>query len=172
LRGRSVGENCAHRPLEIATDFAAAPSMQRQGDVPMKPIVLLLAMFGQFYPTPPSDPATAPNPDYPVHVHILIARASGGSGDYHGFGRGDILGPTLQGFDYTFSCGQPFNNNRQPEEFYQARWKKPNEKLEILLQPVGSSHTNRCELNIALKAKPYGRYTNPQTPAQPTAPTP
>jgi len=139
----------------------------------MKSTLLLLAMFAQlFYPTPPADPATAPNPDYPVHVHILIAKATGGQGDYHGFGRGDILGPALQGFDYTFSCGQPFNNNRQSSEFYQARWKKPNEKLEILLQPIGSSHINHCDLNIALKAKPYGHYTNPQPNAQPTAPTP
>ena len=139
----------------------------------MKSTLLLLAMFAQlFYPTPPADPATAPNPDDPGHVHSLIAKATGGQGDYHGFGRGDILGPNLQGFDYTFSCGQPFNNNRQPSEFYQARWKKLNEKLEILLQPIGSSHINHCDLNIALKAKPYGRYTNPQTNAQPTAPTP
>jgi hypothetical protein len=133
----------------------------------MKSAVLLLAFFAQFAPTPPSDPATAPNPEYPVRVHIYIAKASGNGGDFHGFGRGDILGPNLQGFDYTFSCGQPFNNNRLDSEFYQARWKKPNEKLEILLQPIGSSHTSHCDLNIALKAKPYGHYSNPQ----PTAPT-
>jgi hypothetical protein len=138
----------------------------------MKSTVLFLAMFAQFYPTPPSDPATVPNANYPVHVHIIIAKASGGQGDYHGFGRGDILNPTLQGFDYTFSCGQPFNNNRLPNEFYQARWKKNNEKLEILLQPIGSNHINRCELNVALKARPYGHYTNPLPPAQPTTPIP
>lgn len=138
----------------------------------MKLSLLLLAMFAPFYPTPPADPATTPNPDYPVHVHIIIAKATGGQGDYHGFGRGDILGPTLQGFDYTFSCGQPFNNNRQPGEFYQARWKKANEKLEILLQPIGSSHINHCDLNIALKARPYGQYANPQPAAQPGAPIP
>jgi hypothetical protein len=138
----------------------------------MKFTLLLIAMFAQFSPTPPSDPATAPNPGYPIHVHIFIAKSSGGRGDYRGFGRGDILGPTLQGFDYTFSCGEPFNTNGQPSEFYQARWKKPNEKLEILLQPIGSSHIGRCELSIALKARPYGHYTNPQPNAQPTAPNP
>jgi hypothetical protein len=136
----------------------------------MNPLLLLLAMFAQFYATSPADPATAPNPDYPVHVHIIIASSNGGQGDYHGHGRGDILGPTLQGFDYTFSCGQPFNNNRLPAEFYQAKWKKPNQKLEILLQPIGSTRVGRCDLNIALKAKPY-LYTDPRT-GQPATPQP
>jgi hypothetical protein len=126
----------------------------------MKSALLLLAMFAIYYPTPPADPAMAPNPDYPVHVHIFIAKANGGQGDYHGFGRGNILGTDLQGFDYTFSCPQPFNNNRQSAEFYQARWKKPNEKLEILLQPIGTNRINRCELNIAIKPHPYTA-TNP-----------
>ena len=121
----------------------------------IKPSLLILAMFAQFYVTSPNDPATAPNPDYPVHVHIFIAKASGGGANYHGFGRGNILGAVPQGFDYTFACDQPFNNNRQSEEFYQGRWKKPNQKLEILLQPIGSTHINRCDLNIALKARPY-----------------
>ncbi len=134
----------------------------------MKSALLLLAMFAQYYATSPADPATAPNPDYPVHVHILIAVSNGGQGDYHGHGRGDILGPTLQGFDYTFSCGQPFNNNRLTDEFYQAKWKKPNEKLEILLQPIGSNHIAHCDLNVAMKARPY-LYDKSQTAQPPNA---
>jgi hypothetical protein len=136
----------------------------------MKSLVLLLALFGQYDPTPPSDPATARNPEYPVHVHILVVNSNGGGGEYHGHGRGDILGPTLQGFDYTFSCSQPFNNNRLAAEFYQAKWKKPNEKLQILLQPIGSNHIGHCDLNIALKPKPY-LYANPQAAAPETAPS-
>jgi hypothetical protein len=133
--------------------------------------LLSLTIFAAFYPTPPAGPATAPNPDYPVHIHIIIAKSSGGNGDYHGFGRGDILGATLQGFDYTFSCGQPFLNNSIDAEFYQAKWKKPNEKLEILIQPIGSNHINHCDLNVSLKDKPY--FWRPgQNAGQTTVPAP
>ena len=42
-------------------------------------------------------------------------------------------------------------------EFYQARWKKPNRKLEILMQRIGSDHVDKCELDVALKQVPYIR---------------
>ena len=122
----------------------------------MKPAILLLAMLAQGASSI-SGPATAPNPDFPLHVHIFIAKG--------GFGRGDILDATPQGFDYTTTCGNSFFNNGQPAEFYQARWKKPNEKIELLLQRIGSDHTLRCELNITIKGKPYGRYTASGAPA-------
>jgi hypothetical protein len=133
----------------------------------VKPAALLLALFGyfggQFGASSISGPATTPNPDFPLHVHIFIAKA--------GFGRGDLLGPAPEGFDYTTTCENAFFNNGQAAEFYQARWKKPNAKIEILLQRIGGDHTSRCELNIDLKGKPYGRYTASATP-QPATPAP
>ena len=133
----------------------------------INPLPLLL-LFLQFGPTPPRVPATQPDPGYPLRVHLIVVKSQGYAGDYRGFGRGDILAPGGPiGFDYTDSCGSPFMNNRQPGEFYQARWKKQDYKLEILLQDIGSSRLSRCELQVSLKQHPYnypGLYKAPPPP--------
>jgi hypothetical protein len=135
----------------------------------MKSAVLLFALLGQFYAQPPSVPATTPYSDFPLHVHLFGVHWNYvRGGDYLGYGRGNLLGPPTQGFDYTFECGEPFMHNAQGEEFYQARWKKQNEKLEILMQKVGSDKLQKCELKVAFKERPYG----PSTPAPPAPPAP
>jgi hypothetical protein len=115
------------------------------------------SLFAQFT-APPDVPATAPNPEFPLHVRIFGNRWNHVRGSYHGFGRGDLLGNKPTGFDYTYSCSEPFLHNALKGEFYQARWKKQDLKLEILMQKVGSDHLHRCELNVALKPTPYGSY--------------
>jgi hypothetical protein len=122
----------------------------------MKSAILLFALLGQFYAQPPSVPATTPYSDFPLHVHLFGVHWNYVRGSYMGYGRGDLLGPPLQGFDYTFECGEPFMHNAQREEFYQARWKKQGEKLEILMQKVGSDKLQKCELKVAFKERPYG----------------
>jgi hypothetical protein len=138
----------------------------------IKPLPLLLLLF-QFGPTPPRGPATQLYSDYPIRVHLLVVNSQGYAGDYRGWGRGDILptqpGAVPIGFDYVDSCGAPFFPNRLADEFYQARWKKPGQKLEILLQTIGSDHLSRCELKIAPKARPY---TYPGLPSAPPATRP
>jgi hypothetical protein len=114
--------------------------------------LFLLAFLGQA-PAPDS-PATAPHPDYPLHVRILLTKASGNRNGFTGFGRGNLLDPTLKGIDFTYDCGEAFLNNG-PAESYQAKWKKPDRQLEILMQRIGSDHLDRCQLNIAYKAEPY-----------------
>lgn len=129
----------------------------------MKTALLLLAFIFPMTVSPPSGPAMTPNPAYPVHVHLFIAKANGNNGGYQGFGRGDILGASPQGFDYSFSCSVPFLANSVAKEFYQGKWKKQDQKLEILLQRIGSDHLDRCELKVALKPVPYGKYSEPAT---------
>ena len=49
----------------------------------------------------PALPATTPDPAYPIHVQLA---QSGATGDVYGmtyFGRGNILGTSLTGFDYS-----------------------------------------------------------------------
>lgn len=138
----------------------------------MKTIVLffLLAVFASpllAQVVPPDVPATAPNPDFPLHVRIFRVRWNHTRGIYEGYGRADLLGEKPTGLDYTFECGEPFLHNAQPSEFYQARWKKQDQKLEILMQKVGSDHLQKCELKVTPKPMPYGEYGAPTGGATP-----
>jgi hypothetical protein len=143
----------------------------------MKATALFLAMFatcafGQFPVQMPAIPLANPDPDFPLHVHILTVRwgadtvhlyrslqgeMRGGPGYYeptgsaHGFGAANVLGDKGQGFYYAFDCGSAFQPNSQPQDFYQARWKHPGQSLEILMQPVGADRGQLCELRVALR---------------------
>jgi len=125
--------------------------------------LLALAMLAQirripppvYFPVSPYVPATQLFDDYPVHVRILESRWSFSRGTYYGFGRGDILGSGQRGFDFTYECGEPFRFNEMHGEFYEGKWKKPDLKLELLLQRVGSDHISPCTLKTSLKPAPY-----------------
>jgi hypothetical protein len=143
----------------------------------MKATVLFLAMiapcaFGQFQERMPAVPLSDPDPGFPLHVHIVTVRwggdtmhlyrslqgeMRGGPGYYeptgsaHGFGTANVLGDKGQGFYYAFDCSSAFQPNSQLQDFYQARWKHPDQSLEILMQPVGSDRGQLCELRVALR---------------------
>ena len=38
--------------------------------------------------------------------------------------------------------------NHDPSQYFQARWKKQDLRLEILLQEIGNKHPTRCELKV------------------------
>jgi len=118
----------------------------------MKIAVLALAFLWQV--AAPDGPSVAPNPEYPVHVQILSTKAQNGRRGAHGFGRANIVGPPAKGIDFTYDCAQPILNNGE-REFYQARWKKQDMKLEILAQRIGSDHVDKCDLEVAMKDVPY-----------------
>jgi hypothetical protein len=130
--------------------------------------LLVIPAAAQRFYEPPDVPATVTNPEFPLRVHIRRDQWNYVRWSYSGWGRGDILGDQPVGFDFTYSCNQPFLHNAQRDEFYQARWKKQDKKLEILTQKVGSDSLHRCELKVALKAAPYGHYKASDTgaPAQ------
>ena len=130
----------------------------------MKAAVLFLAIAGQWH-EPPDVPALKTYSDFPLKVHLFGVHWNRIQGSYSGYGRGNLLGPPMQGFDYTFECSEPFLHNADRDEFYQARWKKQDEKLEILMQKVGSDHLQKCDLKTALKPKPYGATPPAATPA-------
>lgn len=115
-------------------------------------------------PTPPLraetlDPdiaATAPDPAFPLRVHLFEVRWGGFEYRNHGYGTGNLLNPTsAQGFDFAFECDVPFQPNADPAASYQARWKKSPYQLEILTAEVGNQHTHICKLNLALEAQPF-----------------
>ena len=130
--------------------------------------ILLFAMMGQY--EAPGVASTAPNPDYPLHIRVLSNQRTHNRFGYHGFGRADLLGPTIRGMDYTFDCERGFMHNEHRDEFYQGRWKKPDQKMEILIQKVGSDHVEKCTLEVTLKDAPYGRYRNQPAGAPPPPP--
>jgi hypothetical protein len=113
----------------------------------------------------PDVPSTTPDPKYPVHLHLVMNHYNHVNGSYEGYGRGNILGNPMRGFDYTFNCTEPFLRTAQPDEFYQARWKKQDAKLELLMLKVGSNHTQHCDLNVAIKPVPYRTSADAPAPA-------
>lgn len=143
----------------------------------MKAIVLFLAMwatcaFGQFQERMPAIPFFNPDPGFPLHVQVVTIRWGGDSlhlyrslqgelrggpgyyvrtGSAHGFGTANLLSDKPQGFYYVFDCSSAFQPNSQADEFYQARWKRPGQSLEILMQQVGSNRGQVCELRVALR---------------------
>ena len=143
--------------------------------------LLAFAMLFQYFDRePPSVPATAPNPEYPLHVHIINSHWNWmGRGGVHGFGRANLVSPTIKGIDYTYSCEEPFLHNQDANEFYQAKWKKQDEEMTLLLQKVGSNKTEKCDVKVALHDTPYGHPAGASTtaptqapPAQPPQPAP
>lgn len=118
-------------------------------------LLFVLALPAATAQESPDGPATAPNPQFPLRVQVLMTKANGNRLGFHGFGRGNLLGTPEKGIDFTYDCATPFFNNG-PKEFYQARWKKPDREIEILMQRIGSDHLDKCRLDIAYKPRPYG----------------
>ena len=102
----------------------------------------------------PEGPATAPNPEFPLHVAVLQTQANAGRDGSRGFGRGNILGTPDKGIDFTYQCSAAVLNTGK-NEFYQARWKKQDRKIELLMQRIGSDHLDKCDLDVSYKAQPY-----------------
>jgi hypothetical protein len=148
----------------------------------MKVALLLFTLLAQYPTRPPDIPAATPNPDFPLRVYLLAVRSGpdlqhdyrtlrgelyGGpgyytpAGSFHGFGVGNLLGDQTAGFDFSFECGTAFLENRRPQEFYQARWKQPGAKLEILTQAVGASRSSICELEVGMKSHPFNSSSSP-----------
>ncbi len=104
----------------------------------------------------PDIAVTAPDPAFPLRVHLFDVRWGGLGYRNHGYGTGNLLTPAgVQGFDFAFECDAPFQPNADPAEMYQARWKKSPNQLEILTGEVGGKYTHICKLNLALEAQPF-----------------
>jgi hypothetical protein len=116
--------------------------------------VLMLPLAFLLQVSMPDGPATTPNLEYPMHVEVIQTQARAGFGGARGFGRGNILGQPEKGIDFTYECSNAILNTNK-NEFYQARWKKQDRRLEILMQRIGSDHLDKCDIDIAYKAQPY-----------------
>jgi hypothetical protein len=100
----------------------------------------------------------------------------------HTEGRGNILDTPAVGFDFYNSCEQRLSLRYASSVVYQARWKRKDLTLEILLQEVGSNKIRPCDLELTLQPQPYDlspvhRLSDTQpypstTPAVPRQPAP
>ncbi len=72
-----------------------------------------------------------------------------GFGGAIGYGHGNVMETTgRQGFDFTFSCSQPFLPS-EGNELYPARWKKEDTRLVITETEIGNPKKhNYCELKV------------------------
>jgi hypothetical protein len=122
-----------------------------------------------FHPVPPDGPAIEASADFPLHVHIIESIWHYDRfGFLNGWGHGDLLGAAPRGFDFTFECVTPFRHNMAQDDFYQARWKKPDQKMEILLQKIGSNHLDKCVVNVTMRKNAYGKYSPAKDSSAPT----
>lgn len=119
----------------------------------MRFLASLILLAAQVYvPATPNGPTHDVNPAYPLRVQIMQIHWSHNRWGTTGWGRANLVAPANQGFDYTFDCDEPFMTTRG-NGFYSGRWKKPNTRLELLEERIGSSKTQKCELKV--ETKPY-----------------
>jgi hypothetical protein len=119
----------------------------------MLPIALLFLMLQN---QAPAVPAIVSDPDYPLRVQLAQTGSSAASFQHvSAWGHGNVLGSPAQGFDFTADCNERFAPRPEGEQYFRARWKKPGQKLEILIQEFGSNHITACELKIALQDQAY-----------------
>ena len=117
-------------------------------------VALLLPLAFLLQINTPDGPATAPNLQFPLHVEVLRTQATADRTGSRGFGRGNILGSPDKGIDFTYECSAAILNTNK-NEFYQARWKKQDRRLELLMQRIGSDHLDKCDIDISYKPQPY-----------------
>jgi hypothetical protein len=131
----------------------------------MRSAILLLAFAAQFHHgggglppehEAPHTAATEPNPQYPLKVRVLSSDRTHDRYGTKSYGSGNLLQEPMVGFDYSSDCGGGFLHNGTKGEFYQGRWKKQDHKIEILTLETGSTHVDKCDIEITEKPKPYG----------------
>lgn len=119
--------------------------------------------------------------DYPLRVHIFQFNShshyyrSGGNGGISsldmvdGEGRANLYqNGEPRGFDFSYRCSERLRGSAGFET-YPARWKKPNQDLEILLPVMGKPGAfDSCEMKVEMKDNVYFRHAGmlDEEPAQ------
>ncbi len=103
----------------------------------------------------PAVPAIVSDPDYPLRVQLAQTGSNMSFNKVSAWGHGNVLGPPVEGFDYTADCNQPFAPRPEGNQYFRAHWKKPGLKLEILIQEFGSERITVCELKVAMQEQAY-----------------
>lgn len=120
----------------------------------MKMLALLLLAFAPMQGISVGGPTSIQDPAYPLRIRILQRNATHNSYSAHMWGRADLVVPSEQGFDYDAECGEMFMVTHG-DEVYAARWKKPNEQIEMLISRMGTGKFSKCTLKVDLKQYVY-----------------
>lgn len=103
----------------------------------------------------PNAPVNMQSPKYPLRVRILQEHWRQTHWTLRGFGRGNLMGSPLQGFDFTYECSPPFMATPAGET-YPARWKRKNTEIEILTGRIGHPNRfNKCTLLVSMHLFAY-----------------
>jgi hypothetical protein len=114
---------------------------------------------------PPQAEYTIPNADYPLQLRVFYAARhyqyhNGDLESVRQSGIANLLTDPKMGVQYKSTCGVGFHHST-PDNFYQARWKKPNAKLEILVEkqialaPGKEPKPITCEVDVVVQPKAY-----------------
>ena len=52
-------------------------------------------------------------------------------------------------------------HNDSPGEYYQGKWKTQDRKIEILTMEPGRTYSEKCTIDVTLKAAPYSKENPP-----------
>jgi hypothetical protein len=102
--------------------------------------------------------------DYPLRIHIFgrnettfyhmrVAEEAKGEGRANLFENGEA-----RGVDFQFSCAKRLETSSGYETF-PAKWKKPNQELEVLLPEFGKADKyDKCKFEVQMKDFAYLRH--------------
>lgn len=108
---------------------------------------------------------TTPDAQYPLKVRVMTSDRH--QNLLHGvlitdsYGSGNLLGSPNVGFDYLSHCDGGFMHNAAAGEFYQGKWKTQDRKIEILVKEPGRDYSEKCTIEVTLKAAPYSKENPP-----------
>lgn len=109
-------------------------------------------------PAPPLAPFTEPNAKYPLKVKLLQANsnrtAQGAVAITQTVGSGNLIGEKTVGFDFNSTCAGGLTSTTG-DDFYQAKWKKEDKKMELLTLEQGKTKSSTCAIEVTMKDKPY-----------------
>jgi hypothetical protein len=105
-----------------------------------------------------------PDPDYPIHFHVVDGLRTEDDFADHGWGAANLSDPLEQtgvlGADFTYSCSYGFITNAQLSGFYQARWVTMGSEIEVLLQRPGSDKVDKCKVQVNIRPQAYPESRN------------
>ena len=107
-----------------------------------------------------------PDPDYPLRFHVISASRFYDRNGTQGAGTANLVESDIRGADFTYHCSPGFLASTVVTEAYQARWRKPDQELELLLARPGTDKADRCKVKVTIQSAPFPDYPRTVQSAQ------
>jgi len=92
--------------------------------------------------------ASKPDPRFPLRIKVMFLDKKCAWWRCEYFGHADLMAAQPEGIDFAYKCGLTFNSG-----YYQARWKEPDKKIELLLTNNGGHSVAKCTVNVSSTSK-------------------